>query len=419
MFTHKPCLPVSVPRKRKRHTQSTSSAEKETAADGSVGALCDINCALVCNGDDGDCAEDNDYYYDDDNSDENDESDIEMNAATYLYRVREEARHLPDIWTAAVPSCTNKNNDEPRTTTNTDISTSPAKTTTASLKKEPKQTKRVTNNLALGSIASLQYLTSHRAQIHPPPTTSHVAIAGKEWVDQILAEFSQLRFYLEQCKNGSKNLISERQPVPPMKDLMAWFTFCIGRHHVYPRSDSVPTSTVIQPTQDTPTPAWEINLPSNGDGYTPSVSLLLQMDQVMVRRVLSHMTSYIDQVSSVDDRQNGCYVWIYALLARLERPIHRDDAVTLFTLLKRLTLLRSQVPESALSVDPVDTTSRKMHDLSAMNNMTSKDGNVDVAIDLSNPRSFLATLNTLIAIVGVYFEQGGNYTQIMEAPFST
>jgi gem associated protein 2 len=393
-----------MPRKRKRQAQSPSSLEKETPRDSHDGTLCDSDEVADTNNDD-DCDEDVDD--DEYNSDENDESDMEMNAATYLYRVREEARNLPDIWTTV--SSTTKNGEPRKTTTNTDILTSPTKTTVKSLSKEPEQIKKDTNNLTLGSIASLQYLTSHRTKLYPPPTLSHIAMAGNVWVDQILAEFSQLRLYLEQCKNVSKTTLTERQPVPPMKDFMAWFTFCIGRHHAYPRGDIDISSTTAQPSQDPSTPAWEMNLPSNSDGHTPSVSLLLQMDQVMVRRVLSHMTSYIDNIS-VDSRQNGCYMWIYALLARLERPIHRDDAATLFTLLKRLTLVRSQVPESALSADPLDTSSRTMFDRSTTNNV-----NIDV-VDLSNTRQFLATLNTLIAIVGVYFEQGGNYTQIMGVP---
>ena len=158
--------------------------------------------------------------------------------------------------------------------------------------------------------------------------------------------------------------------------------------------------------------AWEINLPLNGDGFTPSTSLLLQMDQVMVRRVLGHMTRYIDRVSD-DNRQNSSYIWIYALLARLEKPIHRDDAVTLFTLLKRLTLLRHQIAESTLLADPVDS---KLGNMRTLSTSDSKRAPADDKVDSDNNRQYLATLNTLIAIIGLYFEQGGNYAQIMDVP---
>ena len=403
MFTQKPCLPVSAPRKRKHQIQSQSSMEVETPGEQNQSIFNDTDADVHI-------GNDSDRDSDVDSNDENDDSDSEMNAAAYLYSVREEARLLPDLWTAgALKSDTTL--DPPSTAEN---HTSPSKTSVASVSTASKRNNlnNSDTNLTLGSIASLQYLTSHRTKIFPPPTLSHLPLATNTWVDQTLADFSQLRLYLERSKFANDNSPSERQPVPPMKDFMAWYTFCIGRHHNFPRGENEKSSTTIQSNQDTPAPAWETNLPSNGDGHSPCVRLLLQMDQVMVRRVLQHLTSYVDRVSG-DNRKNGCYSWIYALLARLERPIHRDDAVTMFTLLKRLTLLRFQIPVSKLLTDPVDTESLGKDELSTMSNMRLP---ADDNIGSSNDRQYLATLNTLIAIVGVYFEQGGNYAQIFEVP---
>jgi gem associated protein 2 len=397
MFTQKPCLPVSTPRKRKRQAQSHT---LETTSDENHSTL----------GEDDDVACDGDRGKDVDSNDEIDDSDTETDAASYLYSVREEARLLPDIWTARTPSII-----DGQQIASSKLSFPPSKASSVILS-DSKRRKDNTSvaNLTLGSMVSLQYLTSHRTKIYPPPTVSHIPQAKKAWVDQTLADFSKLRLYLEHCKGIKDDIPSERQPVPPMKDFMAWYTFCIGRHHVFPRDDADISSTVTQCTQVAPTPAWEVNLPPNGHGYTPSVRLLLQMDQVMVRRVLFHLTSYVDHVSS-DNRQNGCFVWIYALFARLERPIHRDDAVTLFSLLKRLTLLRFQIPESALLEEPVDTESLKQS--TTNDKVTPNDDNIDnEPFGTLNDRQYLAILNTLIAIIGVYFEQGGNYSQIMEVP---
>jgi gem associated protein 2 len=405
MFSQKPCLPVSMARKRKLQVQGeTADSEHDDTFGDPDTVLCkrSVNSNNRYEEDD-----DDDGYYDG-----CDDLDTEMNATRYLYRVREEARQLPDIWSAVSPSSGTKvvqgpSSDEKAATssTKTSITTMP----TIPIKVSCNST---TNNLALGSIASLQYLTSHRTRLYPPPTSSHIPLSAKGWVDQTLADFSKLRQYLENCKGIHNRRLSERQPVPPMKDYMAWFTFCIGRRHVYPRDDNEIASAATQPTPEPSTMAWEINLPLNGDGYTPSTSLLLQMDQVMVRRVLGHMTRYIDRVSD-DNRQNGSYIWIYALLARLEKPIHRDDAVTLFTLLKRLTLLRHQIAESTLLADPVDSKLGKIGTLSTPNSKRAPD---DDNVDLDNNRQYLATLNTLIAIIGLYFEQGGNYAQIMDVP---
>ena len=405
MFSQKPCLPVSMPRKRKLQVQSeTADSEHDDTLGDPDAVLCkrSVNSNFRHEEDN-----DDDGYYDG-----GDELDMEMNATRYLYRVREEARQLPDIWSAVSPSSSTKvvqgpSSDEKAAAslTKTSITNMP----TIPIKGSCNST---TNNLALGSIASLQYLTSHRTRLYPPPTSSHTPLSAKRWVDQILADFSKLRQYLEDCKGIHISRLSERQPVPPMKDYMAWFTFCIGRRHVYPRDDNEITSAATQPTPEPSTMAWEINLPLNGDGYTPSTSLLLQMDQVMVRRVLGHMTRYIDRVSD-DNRQNGSYIWIYALLARLERPIHRDDAVTLYTLLKRLTLSRCQIAESTLLADPVDS---KLGNMRTLSTSDSKRAPADDKVDSDNNRQYLATLNTLIAIIGLYFEQGGNYAQIMDVP---
>ena len=64
------------------------------------------------------------------------------------------------------------------------------------------------------------------------------------------------------------------------------------------------------------------------------MQLLCQMDQVMVRRVLSHYTHFVHVGEVCINKQLS--KWIYALLARLEKPIHRDDAAVLFSLLKDL-----------------------------------------------------------------------------------
>jgi gem associated protein 2 len=399
MFNPKPCLPVHIPRKRKRQAQSTSSVQVDTVGDGNLG---DAD-AVVCNGN---IDNDEDVYCNGEHDDLENETDA---AASYLYSVREEARLLPDIWTTKALTITENGKMNAKTKNSVFSSKRAILPTYSSISSNVNHS---ATNLTSGSIISLQYLTSDRTKIYPPPTPYHIPQATKEWVDQTLADFSKLRLYLEHCKCVNDDRPSQRQPVPPMKDFMAWYTFCIGRRHGFTTGYTEVPSEEILSLRDTPTPAWEIMLPSNGNGSTPSVRLLLQMDQVMTRRVLLHLTSYVDHVSG-DNRQSGCYLWIFALLARLEKPIHRDDAVTLFTLLKRLTLLRFQVPESSLLSYSVDTVSLVNHVLSIADHKINVD---DEPLDSLNDHQYLATLNTLIVVIGVYFEQGGNYAQILEVP---
>jgi hypothetical protein len=256
-----------------------------------------------------------------------------------------------------------------------------------------------------------------------------------------------------------------------MKDSSSWYIFCFGRDHhdddsssadgtiqnmihdtamttmttttstnkndsitaTPPIHDDVPVRTTTTTTTAPPLSSWETNLPTTG--HPPTVSLLLQMDQVMVRRVLEHFTNYIAQMiimmmdtsgttttmttttttSSSDTVQLNVlrqkihstylYPWIYSLLARLQTPLHRDDAVTMYNLLKHLTVVRSRMvarddaPPPTTGAATVDS----MHHLQGV----------------GSDRTYLATLNVLIVIVGIYFEQGGNYANIMEVKSST
>ena len=288
--------------------------------------------------------------------------DIEsMDAASYLSRVRAQARRLPEISKA-----------------------SPVQPTT-------KRMKRSDDEVITGSAASLHYMLSscssssatNGSGIQPPPSLQQIPANANQWVDQTMASFSRLRRYLEQCQSqGVGRDKSQRILVPSMKDSRGWCTFCVGEGSDDDNDKDDNTN------NGDGAPAWRTNLPAHG--YTPTVSLLLQLDQVMVRRVLGHLTDqfceYHQKRRAPASRPDGLepmherlLSWLYALTARLERPIHRDDAVTLYTLLKTLTAARrATLPTTLLN------------------------------------RRKLAILNVLIVVVGIYLEQGGGYANVME-----
>jgi gem associated protein 2 len=323
---------------------------------------------------------------------------VDDTANAYLFRVREEARVLPKVWTA----------DTPPTTTS--ASTVRAEVTTSTfnaikVKKKPSANRQGVFGSTASTVQYLRQAAPDGVEVHdvvPPPTPWHIPTAQRTWVQQIGSSFSDLRSYLEQWPRGGANPPSLRQPLPPMKDTVAWCTFCLGPGHGYYIETNDNVKVAPSPSSQTPivvVSAWETDIPTLG--HAPTVRLLLQMDQVMVRRILEHLTLYIvttrvrsrpgdAAASSQHHYRPQVFPWIYALLARLAKPIHRDDAVTLYRLLKRLTFLRSQIPtpnSTRLDSAPEST---------------------------STDRTFLATLNVLIVIVGIYFEQGGNYSNLME-----
>jgi gem associated protein 2 len=291
---------------------------------------------------------------------------------------------------------------------------------------------RKANTPSIGSAASMQYLSSHHAAVLPPPSCHHLpggsasSTAAKDiqdWVNVTMDNFVRLRAYLDQGHDigiGGKD--TARRPLPPMKDRSSWLIFCVGNQEAqgninsYYDDDFEPNSKCPSSDKDSDiedsddngegvddrvdkeedafersdresgkatesndaspgNDLWRTDLPPAG--FPPTTTLLLQMDQVMIRRVLSHLTYYVCEGWSVTE---SCAQWLYGLLARLERPVHRDDAVVLYALLKRLTLLRKQWQHP------------------------------------TGDRALLARFNVLIVIVGIYFEQGGGYSNVMQVP---
>lgn len=228
-----------------------------------------------------------------------------------------------------------------------------------------------------GSAASLQYLVSTSIVVAPP--SQRHGPPSRQWVDGTLSNFSEVRGYLEQCDlEGVGGKETDREPFPPMKDSSGWHEFCVGADEArgnpgsYFDDDGGQSDDGGEEEEEEEEPEWRKGIPVNG--HEPTVRIILQMDQVMTRRVLAHLADFVGEGWSPCTSQRTA--WLYALLARLEIPLHRDDAAMLFGLLKLLTKARS------------DT------------HAESKDN--------------LAKLNTLIAIVGLYFEQGGGYANLME-----
>jgi survival of motor neuron protein-interacting protein 1 len=233
-----------------------------------------------------------------------------------------------------------------------------------------------------GSAASLSYLVSDRTHIRQPPSAAFLPKVPEQWVDHTLSNFSCLREYLERCHaQGIGGKETNRLHLPPMNDRSGWHIFCVGvddargnEGSYFDDHDMNSEETKAGDDGEVKPPTWMSDLPTKG--YAPSASLLLQMDQVLVRRVRSLLIYYIKDGWAPTSAQRA--EWIYGLLSRLERPIHREEAAVLFGLLKSLTQTRAD-------------------------------------LDTTISRQELARVNVLIAIIGIYFEQGSGFAGLMTA----
>jgi survival of motor neuron protein-interacting protein 1 len=224
-----------------------------------------------------------------------------------------------------------------------------------------------------GSAASLAYLVSGRALLTRPPSDEYLP-RNRFWIEKTIANFENLRIYLEKCKDeGIGGKKTERIPLPPMKDRPGWHVFCVGDAEAQGNAgsyfhDDDDDDDDQDGSLEEEVPEWRKGIPPNG--HTPSTRLVLQLDQVLVRRVLSHLCHYVSEGWSPLAPERAA--WLYALLAKLERPIHRDDAAILYSLLKKLTQVRATLK--------------------------------------ADERTNIASLNILIVLVAVYFEQGDGRT---------
>jgi hypothetical protein len=275
----------------------------------------------------------------------------------------------------------------------------------------------------------------------------------------------------------------QRQPVPALRDRPAWQVLCLGQaeaegnvgsyfdddHHdggdnsdvvvdddndEMERTDTIKNDTnsnnsnddkaknkdnkannnddahndhnddKYEPQDDDALPvAWRQNLPETG--FAPTVSLLLQMDQVMVRAVLrnlAHVDNDQDGNPNNDDDQDefpplllssggrstnnsslrllstpSRTSWMYALLACLEKPLHRQEAACLYQLVKRLCLWRASMTLSSPPTTAATTTTTTTSTTSSFNQQ-----------EYDQQRQELARCNALITILAIYFEQGGD-----------
>lgn len=192
--------------------------------------------------------------------------------------------------------------------------------------------------------------------------------------------------------------------VPRMRDRPGWHVFCLGREQAYgndrgyedddddgdDEEEEVENEKVVggdvicrggdgkggDKSETVPSPA------TSAAGNPPTTSLLLQLDQVLIRAVFHHHVHYLVEWKMALTRDRA--TWLYALLARMEKPLHREECVGVRMVLRECCRRRWELelpPAAGEGYDDDDDSKKRT-------------------------REELALLNTLIAISGVYFEQG-------------
>jgi survival of motor neuron protein-interacting protein 1 len=313
-----------------------------------------------------------------------------MNAHEYLSRVVAQANALPDCFTAAA--------------TDPDASAHKSTVRPSSARSHRQSPPTAT----LSSATAAFHLLSPAASLTPAPHQDVLPRAPRAWVDQVCGSFAKLRVHLQTLHAAGVGR-HRPHPLPRLKDVADWHVYCVGQAEARgnvgnyfdddddddeeaddndEEDDDEPSpSTMDKGKRADLTPSWRTNLPATG--HPPEATRLLQMDQVMVRCVLSHLVYFSSQGWSMTEARAA---WAYALLARLETPLHREQAVVLYDWLKVLTAQRANIYHRQCQ-----TVNRPSTDTS----------------------SVVARLNLLITILAIYLEQGGGFASTMQtAPVS-
>ena len=186
-----------------------------------------------------------------------------------------------------------------------------------------------------------------------PPEPERVALAPPtEWEVSVLADLSEARSCLEAYKArgvGSKRF--PRVSVPSMRDARGWACFCFGSDAASnyeaeedgsDSDDDAVTSSPVEPA------AREKSIFFSSSSYrVPSVRLVLQFDSPMTQALLGHHVRWIEGKDGLSPEEAA---WVYALLARVDFPLHRDTLALIRRLVRRLLQLRDNQTTHVASV---------------------------------------------------------------------
>jgi len=277
-------------------------------------------------------------------------------------------------------------------------------------------------------------------------------IESSSWVINTIANFSKLRSYLEsertKQQRKQRGATIRKIAVPRMKDRASWHIFCLGKEEAYGnvggyyeeeddeddydmkksekkikekneacgilKDESEKVQSTTNAVQQSKTPASPptklIYNPSNipTQGYQPRTSLILQFDQVLTRTLFHHHVHYLCEWKFTLS-YNRC-IWIYSLLGNMEKPLHIDEVCGVRKVLRECCLRRWEL--KLPNDDEEEDVKQSAIDKSRTSASASEDKDVKQSAIAETKKAAgscweqLALLNTLIAITGIYFEQG-------------
>lgn len=205
---------------------------------------------------------------------------------------------------------------------------------------------------------------------------SEKLLPSEEWENDCVKDFSDLRLYMTSL--AEQDMTRERKVVvPQLKDKNAWNKFCFGIEYVdsaisiscaIKKNDMADDVQLTKKKQELTQVLDELSDcdDDDDDGFNeanaineaisstlwhglanvpPSFGLMLQIDHVMTQRVFKYHVEWLE--STENNLTSYRTFWIYALLARIEKPLHKDTVFLIRKLYKICSKLRSVITDEA------------------------------------------------------------------------
>jgi len=260
----------------------------------------------------------------------------------------------------------------------------------------------VTAEIDPGKIKETSIVSFFTGGTRSKPEVPKQFCPSTSWQNQQVSEFSDVRVKLER---HTALLKSTGEPIsslklPSKENEMLWCVFCYGSE-IWKRIESLrqenDQSEMHRETEFIKSAEQEqtINqiLEENKEGTPPHLRVLLSMSVHVVERVLEYQVGWLEATGWLPEYG----AWLYALLTRLEKPIHPDIGSVLRDLAlvccnQRAELIRKRI-ESQQRQKPAEMKSTEKPVEGELNDtefLEDKD---------------IAAFNLFICLVGKYYSQ--------------
>jgi survival of motor neuron protein-interacting protein 1 len=210
------------------------------------------------------------------------------------------------------------------------------------------------------------------AALPPPCPPPPLGMAPQpQWETKFLAQFSELRQTLNHQFTKPKPALNFN--LPHHNDVRGWYLLCFGakekerereekekelrqkkQQNQQQKEGEVTAMETDSPTENAEEEQLEMYNISKvtaigQQAIPPLMSIVTHLDQVTVMALVTHHITWLETRTMTQHRAQ----WIYALLARLEKPLDPDIAASLRSLLRRAAVLRSKLTDPKDPMLPV------------------------------------------------------------------